>query len=93
MANLLIPDGVPEDLEDYARRFSWDDAAQPLCLFEGIAMQELKNPERSARYQKQAEKMRTLILFLPFDWNPPPIDTKDFLKWMADEVRVHGIPR
>ena len=87
-----VPVRVPESLRHMARVLSWDDAAQLLCLFEGTAIQSGNRPDIRAGFYQQAESMRVLVNTLPYDWNPPEVESKSIHKWIANEVRNHGIP-
>jgi hypothetical protein len=87
-----LPDDVPSNLHHLARKLSWDDAAQLLCLLEGWAIKSGDRPDIRAGLYQQAGSMRVLVNTLPFDWDPPDVGEKSILKWLAGRVRADGVP-
>lgn len=92
MASLNIPDAVPNDLRHLAGRLSWEDAATLLCVVEGWALDKHITAANRAKTYVIADRFRTLVQTLPYDWEPPLVETHDLTTALAAYARTGTMP-
>ena len=91
-AHPVIPPEVPERLRSLAKRLSWEDCVNLLCMYEGWS-QTHRTADIRSRSGKLADDMRLLVNALPYEWDVPPPTELGPVTAIAETLRTGVMPK